>query len=223
MQRRVKKVFKALSKKGMTRAFVETGKREYVYPLITHTKPKKTLKNRIFLLLGMVFLLAVGIAVFSLLLKDKPTDSVSVSQKNSLNHQDRYGMTALHHAVIRGDMETIKDSIKKGTGINIRDNYGWTPLHWAVFKQDEILCRVLVQSHASPTLVTTRPWFKFPAGITAVEMARITNNKSIQAILNLGKIENKNMSHKGTQRYTEFHQKKKKHEENRGEEDERKH
>jgi hypothetical protein len=183
MQRRVKKVFKALSKKGMVRAFVETGKREYVYPLITQGKTKKALTKIYFLLLGMVFLLAVGITVFNLLLKDKPMDSVSVARKNTLDRTDRYGMTSLHHAVIRGDMETIKNLIEKGAGINASDNYGWTPLHWAVFKQDEFICRFLVKCGASITITTTRSWFKFPAGITVMEMARITNNKAVQAIL----------------------------------------
>jgi hypothetical protein len=183
MQRRVKKVFKALSKKGMVRAFVETGKREYVYPLITQGKTKKALTKIYFLLLGMVFLLAVGIMAFKLLLENKQMDPVSISQKNAMDRQDRYGMTSLHHAVNRGDVETIKDLIEKGAGINARDNYGWTPLHWAVFKQDEIICRFLVQSGASATITTTRPWFKFPAGITVMEMARITNNKAVQAIL----------------------------------------
>jgi ankyrin repeat protein len=183
MQRKVKRVFKALSKKGMIRAFVETGKKEYVYPLITQNQTKKALKNIIFPLLGMVFLLAAGMAVFNLLLKDKPADSVSVSHKNSLDYRDRYGMTALHRAAIRGNIETIKDLIEKGAEINARDNYGWTPLHWAVFKQDEIMCRSLVQSGASIAVTSSRPWFKFPAGITAVEMAKITNNKAVQAIL----------------------------------------
>jgi hypothetical protein len=186
MQRRVKKVFKALSKKGMTRAFVETDKKEYVYPLITQNKPKKALKNIYFLLLGIVFLVAAGMTAFNLLLKDKPTNLVSVSNKNSLDHQDRYGMTPLHHAVIRGDMETIKNLIEKGAGINVRDNYGWTPLHWTVFKQDEIICRFLVQTGASTTITTTQSWFKFPAGITAVEMAEITKNKAVQEILARG-------------------------------------
>ena len=183
MQRRVKRVFKALSKKGMIRAFVETGKKEYVYPLITQGKTKKALTKIYFLLLGMGFLLAAGMTVFNFLLKDKSTNPVSVSQKNSMDHQDRYGMTSLHHAVIRGDIEIIKNLIEKGAGINVRDNYGWTPLHWAVFKQDEIICRALVQSGASTTVTTTRSWFKFPAGITVVEMAKITNNKAVQAIL----------------------------------------
>jgi hypothetical protein len=183
MQRRVKKVFKALSKKGMTRAFVETGKKEFVYPLITQGKPRNALKNIYFLLLGLVLVLAVGITAINFLFKDKPTNSVSVSEKNSMKHQDRYGMTSLHHAVIRGDMETIKNLIEKGAGLNVRDNYGWTPLHWAVFKQDEIICRCLVQSGASTTITTSRSWFKFPTGITAVEMAKINNNKAVQAIL----------------------------------------
>ena len=183
MQRRVKKVFKALSKKGMIRAFVETGKREYVYPLITQGKTKKTLTKILFLLLGMVLLVTVGITAFNLLVKDKPADSVSVSHKNSLENRDRFGMTSLHHAVIRGDMAAIKDLIEKGAEIDARDNYGWTPLHWAVFKQDEIICRFLVQSGAAIAVTSSRSWFKFPAGITAVDMAKIINNKAVQAIL----------------------------------------
>ena len=181
MQRKVKKLFKALSKKGMIRAFVETGKKEYVYPLITQNKPKKALKKIVFLLLGMVFLLAVGMTAFNLFMKEKPTGSVS--QAVSSDRRDRYGMTALHHAVIRADMETIKRLIQEGAGINTRDNYGWTPLHWAVFKQDEIICRFLVQTGASTTITSTQSWFKFPAGTTAVEMAKMTKNKGVQAIL----------------------------------------
>jgi hypothetical protein len=192
MQRRVKKVFKSLSKKGMIRAFIETDKKEYIYPLITQNKSKKALKKIYFLLLGMVFLLAVGMTAFNLLLKDKPTNSVSVSQKDSLEHQDRYGMTALHHAVIRADMETIKGLIEEGAGINTRDNYGWTPLHWAVFKQDEIICRFLVQTGASTVVTTTKSWFKFPVGITAVKMAKITKNKNVLAILEKGERNEKN-------------------------------
>ena len=181
MKRKVKKVFKALSKKGMIRAFVETDKKEYVYPLITQNTPKKALKRIVFLLLGMVFLLAVGKTAFNLLMKDKSTGSVS--QTILSDRKDRYGMTALHHAVIRADMETVKGLIEEGAGINTRDNYGWTPLHWAVFKQDEIICRFLVQTGASTTITSTQSWFKFPAGKTAVEMAKITKNKAVQAIL----------------------------------------
>jgi hypothetical protein len=181
MQRKVKKLFKALSKKGMIRAFVETDKREYVYPLITQGNPKKALKKIYFLLLGMVFLLAVGMTAFNLLMKDKSTESVS--QTIFSDRQDRYGMTALHHAVIRADMDAIKRLVEEGAGINTRDNYGWTPLHWAVFKQDETVCRFLVQSGASTTITSTQSWFKFPAGTTAVEMAKMTKNKGVQAIL----------------------------------------
>jgi ankyrin repeat protein len=124
--------------------------------------------------------------------KEKPTESVS--QTISLDHQDRYGMTALHHAVIRADMDVIKGLIENGAGINTQDNYGWTPLHWAVFKQDEIICRLLVQIGASTTVTSTQSWFKFPAGITAVEMAKMTKNKAEknkQIISKLKKMETK--------------------------------
>jgi hypothetical protein len=40
-----------------------------------------------------------------------------------------------------------------------------------------------VQSGASTTITTTHAWFKFPAGLTVMEMAKITNNKSLQEIL----------------------------------------
>ncbi|UCH92447.1 MAG: ankyrin repeat domain-containing protein [Candidatus Aminicenantes bacterium] len=190
MQRKVEKVFKALSKKGMVRAFIETDKKEYVYPLITRNQPKKTLKKIYLVLLGMVFLLAVGITAFNQLVKEKPTGTVS--HRSSLDRQDGYGLTPLHHAVIRADMETIKGLIEKGAGIDIQDNYGWTPLHWAVFKQDEMICRFLVQTGAAKNITTSQSWFKFPAGVTALEMAKITKNKALQAILAPGKIENKN-------------------------------
>jgi ankyrin repeat protein len=186
MQRKVKKVFRALSKKGMTRAFVETGKSEYVYPLITQSVPKKNLKKRYIILPIIICLLIIGILVLNLLLKDKP-----ISQKNSPDFRDRYGMTALHHAVIQAEMDTIKRLIIEGAAIDSKDNYGWTPLHWAVFKQDEKICRHLINSGASIYVSTTRSWFKFPGGITVLEMAKITQNEIIQAILVRGEIKNK--------------------------------
>jgi len=171
MQRRVKKVFGALSKKGMVRAFIETEKKEYIYPLITSRGPEKTVKRTYIILLGVlgvIFLSVVGIMFYNQLIKSDVTQSVS--RGNTLDQQDVDGMTRVHHAVIGSDLETLKVLIDKGADLNIRDNYGWTPLHWAVFKGDEIIRGFLVQKGALVTIRTTRKWFKYPAGLTALEM-----------------------------------------------------
>ena len=174
MQRKVKKVFNALSKKGMVRAFIETEKKEYIYPLITSKPPKKTVKKTYIILLGVlgvILLSVVGITLYNQFIKSDITRPVS--RGNALNQQDGDGMTQVHHAVIQADMETIKALIEKGADINIRDNYGWTPLHWAIFKRDEVIRRFLVQKGASMTIQTTRKWFKYPKGLTAVEMKKM--------------------------------------------------
>jgi ankyrin repeat protein len=175
MQRKVKKVFNALSKKGMVRAFIETEKKEYIYPLITSKAPKKPIRKTYITLLGVIILSVVGITLYNQLIKSDVTQPVS--PVNSLNQQDGDGMTQLHHAVIQSDMEAVKALIEKGADINIRDNYGWTPLHWAVFKGDEAIRGFLVQKGASVTIKTTRKWFKYPAGLTAVEMEKIVRSK----------------------------------------------
>jgi hypothetical protein len=174
MQRKVKKVFNALSKKGMVRAFIETEKKEYIYPLITSKAPKKTVRKTYIIMmgvLGVILLLVVGITLYNQLTNSDITNRVSPG--NSLNQQDGDGMTQLHYAVIQVDMEAIKALIEKGADINIRDNYGWTPLHWAIFKRDEVIRRFLVQKGASETIQTTRKWFKYPAGLTTVEMEKM--------------------------------------------------
>lgn len=178
MQRKVKKVFNALSKKGMVRAFIETEKKEYIYPLITSKPLKKTVKKTYIILLGVlgvILLLVVGITLYNQLIKSGITRPVS--RGNSLDQQDGDGMTQLHLAVIQADMEAIKALIEKGADINIRDNYGWTPLHWAIFKGDEAIRGFLVEKGASLTVQTTRKWFKYPAGLTAVEMEKIIKRK----------------------------------------------
>jgi hypothetical protein len=178
MQRRVKKVFKALSKKGMVRAFIETEKKEYIYPQITSRGPKKTVKRTYIILLGVlgiIFLLVVGIMFYNQLIKSNITKPVSPGDLP--DRQDIDGMTRVHHAVIGSDLETLKVLIEKGADINIRDNYGWTPLHWAVFKGDEAIRGFLVQKGALVTIKTTRKWFKYPAGLTALEMEKIVRSR----------------------------------------------
>lgn len=158
----------------MVRAFIETEKKEYIYPLITSKEPKKPIKKTYIILLGVlgvILLLAVGITLYNQLIKSDVTQPVSPG--NSMDQQDGDGMTQVHHAVIQADIETIKALIEKGADMNIRDNYGWTPLHWAIFKGDEAIRGFLVQKGASVTIQTTRKWFKYPAGLTAVEMEKI--------------------------------------------------
>jgi serine/threonine protein kinase len=132
-------------------------------------EPGKPVKKIYILLIGIIFLLVVGIAVYNQLINNEIKD-VSAG---ALNRQDRYGMTLLHHAVIRSDTAAVRTLIEKGADLNTRDHYGWTPLHWAVFKRDQVVYRFLVQKGASITIKTTRKWFRYPAGITAEEIGKI--------------------------------------------------
>lgn len=181
MQRTVTKVINALRKKGMTRAFIEIDDNEYIYPQINDKK--KMLRRRCLAVLIMAAVLTAGIILIFPSLKSAL--DMAGKKKDEINRVDTYGMSVLHHAVIRSDIDEVKRSITAGARVNIRDDYGWTPLHWAVFTQNSGICRYLLLKNASIEIRTRKEWFKFPAGITPVEMARIVDAPGIRAALKI--------------------------------------
>ncbi|KAK2054344.1 hypothetical protein LY76DRAFT_597021 [Colletotrichum caudatum] len=43
-----------------------------------------------------------------------------------------FGLTTLHHAVLKQDSERLENEIKKGHDVNAGDVLVWRPLHYAV-------------------------------------------------------------------------------------------
>ena len=179
MQRKVAKVIKRLRRRGMTQAYIEIGDNEFIYPPLSDKS--KFIGKGYIIGLALVILLLAGFILFNPVLKSILKETVF--KKDNVNQRDTYGMSKLHHAVIRSDIEQVKGLIKMGAGINTRDNYGWTPLHWAVFIRNSDICRCLVRENASLTIQTQRKWFKYPAGKTPVEMARMVEDSAILDIL----------------------------------------
>lgn len=171
MNKRVRRVFNTLRRKGLTRAYLNIDGTEYIYPGMM--EQKRPVKNVYIAALVSVIVIFAGIQIYNRLLK--PTQPSPAAGMEHLETTDRYGMTPLHHAVIRADMNEIKGLVTGGATVNARDGYGWTPLHWAVFKKNAAICRFLLENGSNPTIKTQKKWFKYPAGLTAIEMAEILN------------------------------------------------
>ena len=169
MQRKIDNVFKELNRKGMTRAFIDTGDREYIYPAIGETKkaPRKTViivtLSALFTVFALLFYMSGG--------KNEaiPTPPPASPPENV----DVYGLSPLHHAVIRADFKKAEDLIQTGSPMDLQDLYGWTPLHWAAFNGDPNIYGLLIKNGADTTAKATKKWFKYPAGITAPEIKNI--------------------------------------------------
>jgi hypothetical protein len=167
MKRAAAKTFKALHKKGMTRAFIETGAGDFVFPPIKKSNAVLRGKN-ILLAVLPALLVALSVWVFNAL---QPTGT----PLPDVFRTDRFGMTPLHHAVIRPDPARARALIRAGAVIDAADAYGWTPLHWAVFRKDKTMCKLLLQQGANIRLKTSKAWYTVPAGLTVTGLAEMMN------------------------------------------------
>ncbi|MBI59582.1 hypothetical protein CL657_00010 [bacterium] len=61
-----------------------------------------------------------------------------------LNQSDRFGWTALHHAVAIGNLDVIKQLLDKKVSLNIRNKKGHTPLHVAIMKSRSDIVKILL-------------------------------------------------------------------------------
>ena len=175
MNKKVRKVFNTLSRKGLTQAYLNIDGTEYIYPGMK--KQKRPVKKKYITALVSVILVFAGIQIYHSLLKPAPTEHTA--SINTLQSTDRYGMTPLHHAVIRSDINDVKRLVTGTTLVNARDNYGWTPLHWAVFLKNAEIYRCLLENGADPAGKTQKKWFIYPAGLTAVQMTEIIKDPAI--------------------------------------------
>ena len=174
MNSRVNKTLKGLVRNGMVRAFIEIEEKEYCYPEIIDLKTsiREKVKVGIGIFLFLVFL-------FILLNPWKYLNRHKISVDITT---DRFGMGPLHHAVIKPEESKVVQLVQEKHNINLQDEYGWTPLHWAVFKNNEGICRFLLQNGASPTIKSLKKWFKYPEGITPIEIAILLKADKITEI-----------------------------------------
>jgi uncharacterized protein len=63
--------------------------------------------------------------------------------------QDRMGRTAVHYAVVDGDMSGLRVVLAGGADPDAVDKAGWTPLHFAAQAQDPLAVDVLLEAGAS--------------------------------------------------------------------------
>lgn len=179
MQKRVARVFKSLARKGMTRAYLKIGSREFIYPSIL--APRKRTNKSYIVLLGI----AVSVAAGAMIWNHGFTRDVDepIFSGTSIRYRDQYGLGRLHRAVINGKQNRIKQLLDWGFEVNSQDQYGWTPLHWAVFKGDANICRRLLDRGAQVVVKTGKKWFKYPAGLTCTGLAELMGNREIADIL----------------------------------------
>ena len=62
-----------------------------------------------------------------------------VKNGEDINRLNKYGMTALHKAVIYGNVSTVEFLLSKNASINIKDGYGCTPIDYA--NKDRNCCK----------------------------------------------------------------------------------
>ncbi|KAK2845722.1 hypothetical protein Q7C36_010576 [Tachysurus vachellii] len=66
----------------------------------------------------------------------------------SIHKRNKFGETHLHLAVMKGDLQSVKDIIEVGASVNLADNAGWTPLHEAVLGHNYKVAETLIKAGA---------------------------------------------------------------------------
>lgn len=65
-----------------------------------------------------------------------------------IDHSDDQGLTALHHAVLSGFEDCVKELVKVGTDLNAVTAFEETPLNLAAQKKREHIVRILLKARA---------------------------------------------------------------------------
>ncbi|XP_077570786.1 ankyrin repeat domain-containing protein 31 [Stigmatopora nigra] len=66
-----------------------------------------------------------------------------------MNRRNRFGETLLHGAVLKADIQLLKDTLKLGANVNRTDNTGRTALHEAAVRNQYEACCCLINAGAS--------------------------------------------------------------------------
>ena len=149
--------FRRMKRYGMFKALICGNSEEYNFPFI---------REKYFLLKISILLLFSSIAGYLLINPPVPepgTIYLSGDYKIEEN-ADRFGMTRLHRAVIRGNEKIVKLLIKNGMDPDLTDNYGWSSLHWANFLGRDDLSGILIRGGADKNIRTTADWYTFGKG-----------------------------------------------------------
>jgi ankyrin repeat protein len=101
-----------------------------------------------------------------------------------VNHSDRAGWTALHHAALSGKMANGEELIKSGAQINATSNAGETPLHVAAFMGNLDFAKMLLRHGANRSTKT-------PTGKTPYDSAqeKVPNTLTLTPAQEKGKVQ----------------------------------
>ncbi|KAK2911719.1 hypothetical protein Q8A67_003852 [Cirrhinus molitorella] len=78
----------------------------------------------------------------------KDQKSGKVLTLKSIRRQNHFGETKLHLAVMKGDIQDVKDLVTVGASVTIPDYAGWTPLHEAVQRNKYDMTETLLKAGA---------------------------------------------------------------------------
>lgn len=95
---------------------------------------------------------------------------------NPLARDSSFGLTALHHAVARGNYEMTKMLLKAGANLEAKDKQGQTALHKTTAQENTFLMALLLKEGANLEAKTNK-------GCTALHLAVHANNLSVVVFL----------------------------------------
>ena len=87
--------------------------------------------------------------LFSFLLLVVVTSVRSEPQKPD---SQNVGLSPLHTAAAKGDVEEIKLLLSEGVDVNCKDNDGYTPLFYAVWRKNVEMAKLLLRGEAKVNL-----------------------------------------------------------------------
>jgi ankyrin repeat protein len=99
--------------------------------------------------------------------------------KCRINHQDKFGLTALHFASRKGYVGIVKRLITAGADPNIQENYGFTPLHEAAENNNLHIVTYLCGHGADLSLGLTKDFDMYQKNDTALDIAKKRKRKRI--------------------------------------------
>lgn len=100
-----------------------------------------------------------------------------------INHADKWGMTALHYTCRRGHLSIARQLVRAGADVTVQEAYGFTPLHEAAENGHLGITKLLVKHGANPGTGLIKRYQSYPAGSTALDLARKAKRKRVVAYL----------------------------------------
>ncbi|KAF5896746.1 tonsoku-like protein isoform X2, partial [Clarias magur] len=105
---------------------------------------------------------------------------MKVLRLHRIHKRNKFGETHVHLAVMKGDLQAVKNMIEVGASVNLADNAGWTPLHEAVLRGNDTIAETLLKAGARVNSVGQE-------GITPLhDAAGLGNLKIVQLLLKWG-------------------------------------